>query len=328
MNYTIWITKQCNMSCDYCYEKKRLTTTKMDMVTAQAVAGYIEKNNLQRVRIHYHGGEVFTNLVVIDYLSERLNCNMIKTNLTTNGTILNSDVKRVLRRISDISVSIDGDRTVYTSNRHLGSDISFDQLVENIKNILYFFPHTSARMTVTPNNYKFLNQSISFLISIGFKRIHYSLDYYSKKWTKIGLQDLWKILNSITGLKHKYRDIQIDGIGDCVPHRLSACNGGTGRIDIYADGSIYPCTAVAGIEQFKIGDIWSGMDIKQEAYLQDIVGHEMKDNCIRCDYRSYCRGFRCRFVNYDMSGDLFCPGDTICELQKLIMEKYENSHIG
>lgn len=158
----IKVDENCNLRCNFCYQTKkennRMDTEEKFKRCFENVDLAINKflkftNNedyeLSQLCICFFGGEPTLNPEAI-----RKICNHIKNNYslearnkigltyTTNGILLNDDIKdalRVMKSVNDLNVTVmistDNDKEVYDKNRHLvGSDKSGYEIVkENIK---------------------------------------------------------------------------------------------------------------------------------------------------------------------------------------------------
>ena len=56
MNYTLYLTENCNLRCKYCYEKNK-TTNEMDYNTIKSIIDYEIKQNDIHSQINFYGGE-------------------------------------------------------------------------------------------------------------------------------------------------------------------------------------------------------------------------------------------------------------------------------
>ncbi len=323
MNYSIWITCSCNMKCDYCYEKD-LGERSMTMSTAQKVLRFMERQN-DKDDIHLHGGEVFTNLDVLDYLTLELKKCGRRMNLTTNGTLLNNKKAiKILNRLDSIQISLDGDKNTYEQSRHFKVKRDcFDNIIENAQRLLREGKNVVARMTLTPQNIDELITGILYLVNIGFKKIMYSIDYFSDKWNKNRIDMLTRQLVTVSDMRGSLlqRGIWIEGEGENIPHPLGVCTGGITRLDIYVDGYIYPCTFTVGNAQFCIGNVEMGVEKDWKYKLLEITKHSMSKGCEKCAKKTECRMYKCRFMNKSITNSLFSVSQTSCEIQKALLKK-------
>lgn len=318
MKYTIWLTSICNMDCDYCYEKKD-NKKHMSMEVAKKIIEYISKDQLNG--IHFHGGEVFTNIDVLEYFISQFEGKNVITHLTTNGTLIDNErAKSIVEKISQVSVSIDGNKESFLKNRHfLSENFCFEKLIEIIKELLRIKNDITARMTITPNNVEAFITNIDYLVSIGFKRITYAIDYYNNGWNKQKYNILFEKMRDLANIGVCYfrNGILVNGIANDKQHRQIPCMGGVKRQDIFIDGKIYPCSAVVNQKEFCIGDVQEKIYKNWKSTLYDINNNSMNEKCCNCNSLEVCKAVKCRFVNYSLTGNLYEPGCVLCELQKM-----------
>ena len=94
------------------------------------------------------------------------------------------------------------------------------------------------------------------------------------------------------------------------------CVVGTYHFQIYPDGNIYPCSVVAGIPKYCIGNVNEGLDelkVKQLNFLMNPVVSE----CSACKYYNYCETCRCYFVNEALTGNMYTPSGVVCAMEHL-----------
>jgi sulfatase maturation enzyme AslB (radical SAM superfamily) len=224
-----YLTKMCNLRCDYCYETGK-EYYKMSKETIKKnlddVLGGLEKYDFARFVLF--GGEPMLNyeglLYLLDYTyntyyPKGINISM---SLITNGTLLKPERVRELykyRKILNIDISIDGDRETHNKHRKFQSGIgSYDIVERNAKFALKYFPFTKARMVVSDVD-KFYD-NVMYLLNMGFRvfcfqmlRAHdvanpdalgslseYTSQEYIEKYlsTIEKLEEYFKTLNNVT----------------------------------------------------------------------------------------------------------------------------------
>ncbi|WP_347915830.1 4Fe-4S cluster-binding domain-containing protein [Clostridium saudiense] len=60
MDFTIWVTRRCNLSCKYCYEGNNKLAASMDIKTADKTIEFICKTIKkvdENINVIFHGGE-------------------------------------------------------------------------------------------------------------------------------------------------------------------------------------------------------------------------------------------------------------------------------
>ena len=107
--------------------------------------------------------------------------------------------------------------------------------------------------------------------------------------------------------------------GPCVYKRLSGCGSGTEYLAVTPWGDLYPCHQFVGQEDFKLGDVWHGIDnekIVEEFKCNNVYA---KDKCKNCFARFYCSG-GCAANAYQFHNKILEAYDIGCELEQKRIE--------
>lgn len=331
MNFTILLTEKCNLQCTYCYEQDFTTRKKMDHFTMTKVAEFIfeqvKKRKPSYLGITLLGGEPLLNLDGVKYFLNRFKQEqstglLTLFRMTTNGTILNEDVLEVLPSIDFLSVSIDGDKAVHDTNRiYPDRKGSFDTVINNIDKVLYIKPNAAARMTITKKNVSQLFENISFLIDCGFHNILPNIDFTNRDWedsdVEIYLNQMKRVSKLIESKKEQSSSIEIPIFSYLKRKRRNdKCDGGKDSFAISASGDIYPCSVIMNMEEWKIGNVFQGLDSSSLERLEDISKTDTT-SCVGCSRYEYCNGPRCKLINYKYTGHYDKPLDAFCVYENL-----------
>lgn len=331
MNFSLFLTNQCNMDCFYCYENNKQRRY-MDYATIDQTINFIVnqyKSNPQgELSIVTHGGEPLLAFDQIKYLITGLDnrFDAIRYIITTNATLLNDEMIDFLaEHYAEISVSIDGTESAHNLNRvfHNGKG-TYNIVVKNSRKLLKKRNDVKARMTVNPQSVDFLSEGIKQLLDIGFRTIVPVSDQFSCDWTSEKMNNLYiQGLNIIDYVK-TYSDITNVGfIDDALVKRMNApCDGGTTTFSIDTDGSVFPCLVAVGISEFKIGNVQDGLDLDAVRLISDwaTVKNESCDGCSRYDY---CNATRCKIINKIHTGDLHRPIPATCGIENVKVQLSE-----
>lgn len=326
MNVTILLTEKCNLQCTYCYEHDFSERKKMDNFTMKRVAEFIldqvKEKQPNYLGITLLGGEPLLNLDGVKYFINKFEEEQstdldISFRMTTNGTILNENVLEVLPSIDFLSVSIDGVKDVHDSNRVFSNlEGSFDTVIKNVEKILSINPNTAARMTITKKNISQLFENVRFLIETGFHYIHPNIEFTDREWEENDAENLLdqmkKIYDLIEMKKMKSTSIEIPLYGYFKrKSRSSKCDGGKNSFAISASGDIYPCSVVMPMEEWKIGNVFQGLELASLEKLEEISITETL-SCAGCSRYEYCNGPRCKLINYKYTGHYDMPLEAFC----------------
>lgn len=327
-NYTIWLTTDCNLRCKYCYEGNNKKHIRMSQKMANQVIKFICEsfsNEDEELCIDFHGGEPLLNFNILKFFVEGLKkCFPDKRknySITTNATLLNDEqINYLVENIKNISVSIDGSKEKHDKYRVFPDGKgSYDIAISNSLKLLYRLQEKlRVRMTFGSDTVVGLADDMKQLYDLGFKTIAALPDIFSPDWTK---QDFETLKQEIETMKWYIDDksVYFNLIEPLVVQKKGKCTGGITEVDIYPDGSIYPCTMAAGISMFQIGDVFRGIDIEKR---NEILSHSECniDTCVDCDMYSFCECIRCRIVNKLTMDSYVSPNIVQCLYNNTMIE--------
>lgn len=330
MQFTIWLTTECNMECEYCYEGKNKIYAMMDLNIANNVLRFIKDKTKtsHSIEIVFHGGEPLLNYEMIKYIILEIKKWNIESHflMTTNGSRLDDDkIEFLIKYMDEISISIDGNKE--TQNKHrLFKDKtgSYDRIINGIKKLIKKIEGTEtglrARMTVSLDTCNDLFDNISFLYQMGFKMIVPVLDFSNTiNWTPEHLKVI------VSSIKRCYEELYIKGdlmisLIENIGHKhFSDCRAGKETMHISPTGEIYPCAYVMNNRKFLLGDVENGLLVEQIEKLFNINA-EVTECSGKCAWYGFCLGTRCKLINYSQTGNFYKPSFYTCFNEKLQLE--------
>ncbi len=315
MIFNIWVTRQCNLKCTYCYEGQEKLDKKLDNNTVQKVIKFIvQKTNEKKdsfISVNFHGGEPLIAFDIVQYivieLEKRLSTVKINYGLTTNGTLLDDDIIEFLAQAMPLglTLSVDGNEGVHNRNRKLANGRGSYELVDQyLEKIIKQIPECRARATYTHNTVNDLSKSVIHLIQKGFKTIVAAGDYYDPFWQdedeNILRREIHKLHDYYQAMQNKEK-VRVNLLDKSLTEYLP-CQGGISSVNIDVDGKLYPCIAAVGNSDYQIGDIECGIDKIKVANILD-MGSAMHEECKECPINKHCNGVRCKLKNKIMSGN-------------------------
>lgn len=328
MNYAIWVTTSCNLQCKYCYEGDNKPNLMMNREKADDILRYIEKdldgNEDSDLIIDFHGGEPFLNFKIMKYLIEQFIMKYSRQRkvifgTTTNATIMNDEILDfICKFIPDITVSLDGTKTDHDYLRpYRDGRGSYDISIRNSLRILHNIPMLRVRMTVTPDNIATLSEGIISLIKYGFKIIVPVIDQFDKRWNDAFIEQLGYQIQSVKDYLDNRSEVAVSLCEPIFIKSSAICSGGKSSKNIYADGSIYPCMMAGGVPEFRIGDIYTGVNTER---LENILSYNKQsfEECNDCALSNACNGNRCKIINRLVTGKYNNPPKVECELNHLL----------
>lgn len=330
MNFTFWITEDCNLRCKYCYVKKN--SQYMDLQTAEAAVTFLKATvvgeNAEKIRVNFHGGETTLNFKVIRFVCDELEKISIERHipvyfsLTTNGINLKEDVIDYLieRKIS-VSVSVDGDKETHDKNRvFLNGDGSFDKVMKGLFKLQKRKVHVRVRMTVTSDTVSRLSENFVQIYKLGFKGVVAIPDVSITSWDELSASIYEQEINKIADFfKSQSKDeyyYHILNKQRCFFMELGTCDGGRNSFQIDPSGNLYPCLSVVGEREFIIGDVVNGINNIQLQTYDPIIDSKNKV-CQGCILTDRCTGEQCKYVNYSITGNYNQPSASFCKFRQM-----------
>ena len=290
-------------------------------------------------KITLFGGEplLLKNQSIIQHLLMKISTlNGAEVNIVTNGITLDSYIDTVADNeavISGVIVTLNGLKETHEVIRNSKDNPTFDRIINNIKLCL----QKTAKVMIDINillekrNINNIETLLKYLyeegllqdkrIRVRFGRIQSrthadSFDYEFE----LPYEDYYAcLLDKYLNDSHSYIDVSMIGgsevgflgklfrhwyLGEFIYPEVKGCEAVyPGRFCYYVDGNIYPCTEIAGNEQFKIGDYIDG-EIYEDKFDRwknyDVLNLE---KCRNCRFVGMCDG-ACPVTNKMKNGEI------------------------
>jgi uncharacterized protein len=107
--------------------------------------------------------------------------------------------------------------------------------------------------------------------------------------------------------------------GPCIIKRSVGCGAGSEYLAVTPEGDLYPCHQFVGEDEFKLGDLETGI---KNTGLRDKFKEAnvfSKDDCKNCWAKFYCSG-GCHANAHYSNGDIKKPFKLGCEMEKKRIE--------
>ena len=347
------IAHDCNLKCKYCFAEEGEYHGKRMIMTAEvgkkSIDFVIKRSGPRKnIEVDLFGGEPLLAFDVVKEIieyakeQEKIYNKEIRFTMTTNATLLTDEIMKYAdENVGNIVLSIDGRKEVNDKVRvRADGSGSYDAIMPKIKKMVDMRDKTKqyyARGTFTRENTDFF-EDIKHLANEGFKEISIEpVVLPESDPLSLREQDLPIIFNQYDKLydemikRHKdgnefkfyHFNIDLQG-GPCVYKRISGCGAGNEYVAITPNGDIYPCHQFVGNEDFKMGNIFSSDELKED------IAKELKEaniynkpKCRDCWARFYCSG-GCQANNYNFNEnpnkDFLTPYELGCKMQKKRIE--------
>ena len=341
------VAHDCNLRCRYCFASqgdfkgRRLL---MDYEVGTKALDFLLKNsgNRKNLEVDFFGGEPLMNFELIKKLVDYGRQEEVKYNkhfrftTTTNGVLLDDEIINYLNENMDnVVLSLDGRKCI---NDHMRPAVngkgSYDVIVPKFKELVdrrgdkdYFI-----RGTFTNKNLDFSEDLMEFY-NLGFKKTSIEPVVTDEREDyAIREEHLEKILNEYEKMSKDYINIRkndknftffhfmIDLTqGPCIIKRTVGCGAGSEYVAITPEGDIYPCHQFVGEEEFKLGNVDTGIvntELRDNFKCSNVF---TKEDCSDCWARYYCSG-GCHANAYYANNDLKKPYKVGCEMEKKRIE--------
>lgn len=356
---TFQVTDACNLACKYCYQinkgKRRMSfeTAKrfIDYLLSSTPENnsYINSKQAPAIILEFIGGEPFLEVELITQIIEYWTKRCIELHhpwlyfhrfsICSNGVLyFSKPVQDLLRRYGDkisFSITIDGNKELHDSCRIFpDGKPSYDIAVAGAKDYINRGGFMGSKITIAPENLKYLSTAINHMYDLGYRVIHANCVYeadWSNKQATIFYYELKKLADFFLN-KEDYQDIQCTLFEDYnfKPMNETENNnwcGGTGAmLSCDPDGNLFPCIRYmeSSLGHFRkpliIGDVWGGIGYTQEQ--KDLIEDMKKvtrrsqstDECFYCPIASGCAW--CSGWNYQKTGSYDKRVTTICPMHK------------
>jgi uncharacterized protein len=341
------VTHDCNLTCKYCFADEggyKGSRSLMSFETGKAALDFLIRNSGGRrnLEVDFFGGEPLMNFDVVKKLVEYARAEEKKHNknfrftVTTNGLLLTEEIQSYINEnMHNVVLSIDGRKEINDNMRKTKTGGgSYDIIMPKFKKLADSRGQTNyyVRGTFTKGNLDF-SGDVLHLADEGFKQISVEpvvadaseayaiqvqdLDMVFKEYEALALKIISRKKNN-QDFNFFHFMLDLEG-GPCVSKRIAGCGAGTEYLAVAPNGGLYPCHQFVGNEEFKIGDIYSG--IKNHSLTEEFEKCNVytKEACKECFAKFYCSG-GCLSNAYNFNKSIQKPYEIGCQMQRKRVE--------
>ncbi len=341
------VAHDCNLKCEYCFASQgdfKGQRLLMPLEVGKRALEFLVKNsgNRKNLEVDFFGGEPLMNFDVVKELVkygrelEKKYNKKFRFTITTNGILLNDDnMKFINENMDNVVLSLDGRKEVNDRMRKtLNGSGSFDIIVPKFLKLVKLRGDKTyyVRGTFTSHNLDF-SKDVLKLYEIGFDSISVEPVVASPENDYAILEEhLETILKEYEELSSEYIELKKAGKGfeffhfmidlsqgPCLIKRVVGCGAGVEYLAVTPEGDLYPCHQFVGNEEFKMGDVFTGVsneELREKFKKANVL---TKNECKECWARFYCSG-GCHANAYNFNKDITKPYKIGCEMEKKRIE--------
>ena len=335
---TLHVAHACNVKCAYCFahggDYGGQPGFMQPDVARQAVRWALDSAvPFQRCQIDFFGGEPLLNFELIHEIvpfargyAHKIGVD-VSFGMTTNGSLMTEEINRFLiDEEFQVKVSVDGSAQVQNRLRkfHDGSD-TYDVVAGNVRKLAERSPNQVAvHATMTSFNMdgeaigrdleKLGASHVELAPVVASPKVPYAFREEHLPELKRGLrkqsqQELKAILGGTAdrGFFDEYIERLMRRAKAC-----HGCHGGKTFFAVAVDGAIYFCSSLADSPEFKMGDVFSGLDAQIQDRINETFQVDNRTDCSTCWARNLCGG-GCLFDARTATGDSMKPNPVSCE---------------
>ena len=335
MHYTLHLTNQCNMACDYCYVDHGQYHV-MDLQTAKKAVDLASAGNQKSaVGIIFFGGEPLTekSLIqsVVEYCHDRQKQGgwLFHFKLTTNGLMLDEDFLKFAQQ-HRILIALSHDGILEAHDRHRKDNSgkgTYDLLSGRIDRLLTNQPYAPVMITINPDTVQYYRKSVEYLYGKGFKYIICSMNY-GGDWDERSLGilrsqyvELAEFYFEKMSLEDKFYlspfEVKISSHVNRDNYCRERCELGKKQISVGPDGALYPCVQFVGDPCYGIGNVETGLDEVKRNLLYE-QNEKEKVECENCAIKLRCN-HHCGCLNRQATGYIDRVSPVLCEHERMIL---------
>lgn len=341
------IAHDCNLRCKYCFAGEgnyHGEKSKMPPEVGKKAIDFVVANsgNRRNLEIDFFGGEPLLNLETVketvNYAKEiEKSCNKhFRFTITTNGMLLDDESIDYLNNTMDnIVLSLDGRKEINDAMRVRKDGTGcyekilpkYKKLVSERKGKDYY-----VRGTFTAKNLDF-SEDVLHMADSGFDQLSIEpvvlkdgsgieikeehLETLFAEYEKLA-RALLERERAGKGVNFFHFMIDLEG-GPCIAKRLRGCGSGSEYLAVTPAGDLFPCHQFAGIKEFKLGNVFTG--IERTDIMEELKGINVytKEKCRECWAKFFCSG-GCAANAWQFKKDLTGVYDIGCKLQRKRIE--------
>ena len=321
--FVVFVTDDCNMKCDYCFNSRR-KASQLSLKPQYSIDDFVTFLNKyfvgQDVGIRFFGGEPLLNKDWIYKFVNRLSDEGINVeyNVFTNATLISDEFLDFAEENKfKFYVSIDGG-----VDRYKG-ELFGDKISCGIYKLLERHINTVARMVWIPNDKRSLTSLIIKGFNTGVRVVSFTFEWGKSNLDEIQYTEQIKEFADFYVDKVLHHDFRYIGVAPFIRYitkwitkegyNAYSCAAGRSMYSISTDGSCYPCQCFDKNTKYSSGSIFN---LKKNVFGN--ISAEQIEPCSSCDVRFFCKA-RCYADAFYTTGDIKRMNASRCKAEKTII---------
>jgi uncharacterized protein len=304
---TLMPTLQCNLACNYCFQKDFPAFTKMSSPTEDATLEWIlravDERGLRGLEVHYFGGEPTTRKDFCVRSAKILSSAMkarggtFAWQMTTNGVLLDLPFAKEMERYGRgaYKITLDGDKETHDQERvYRDGRGSFDAIFDNVVALAKSGSRVRVGGNFLPDQAASFEKLLDRLEAAGVARLLEGVRFKPiideksactscPSQQKVEAQTLVQLNKSVERRKMAAPIFQ----GELLESMLGPCElHWKNSYTIDPEGHIFKCPAVAGLPDLAVGSVGS----REPEKIAPLLELRPWEQCGDCAYMPVCVG--------------------------------------
>jgi len=329
----LYVTLGCNLNCPYCYvEAREPLPNELSFNELRSVIDYLGEEGL--VYLTITGGEPMLRSKETIQLAKYASSKGMITRINTNGTLVTDDIAKCLSEIPGLHVNVSLDGPNKDVHEKIRGEGTFTKVIQAIKTLRRSNIRVAIASMGSKENIRLIKDMVNLAIDLNVQELRFPVliplgRCKFEEWLFPSVREYLTAGKVISQVALEVKS-KLTVTMDLPPALLEkdlldephyevlkySCLVGLTRLDIYPDGSIFPCDGlrhlkvgnIRSIRGGKLGTLWENSEalrIVRECY------ENLKGVCKKCVYKFTCKG-HCRSFAYFVYGDLSAP-NPICQ---------------
>ncbi len=343
----MFLTENCPLRCDYCFVEGKNNYKRMSRETAMKAVDFLirESADKEDVNIIFFGGEPLLEFELMKEITEYSGSEAKKAgkkityDITTNGVLFTDEILKYFHQKGiKFLLSIDGDAE--THNRHrktVDGKGSYELVMEKFPMMKKYQPWMGAKLTVHPDTAHKITDNVIHLSKRGFNQFIIGaasgVEWDEENWKiyEEQMHEVARIYRKMKKERQYFRMTLFEEEEDKFFNKkyIWGCQAGRHSLTIAANGDIYPCAKMLGLDDLggicRLGDLDSGItEIITRGELMG-MGKVDRSKCGECEILDCCKG-GCFATNYLETKNMFKPSFFDCRTSA-IQTRVITSHL-